>query len=131
MAAKYFAGAQMVGGAAIRATRTASLSHIQKDAWMGIPQLHTGLGTGAEHTAVFIEVFGQQLDAGGGGRSCVAHNVISSKVTQTDPPHIAAPTQGVTWQSAHPRDCRGLLVQSVRLVSKPCNAAQKSTNMNK
>src|SRR6218665_2978760 len=63
---KMFAGLELVGRAAVGALGRAGLGDVQVDLGVGVPQLHAGLGRGAEHAALCIQVLGQQFDGGGG-----------------------------------------------------------------
>lgn len=63
-ASKHLAGLQAVDGAAVRALGFAGLGHIQIDLGVAVPQLHIGLGAGAEHTTLGVQVFGSQFDDG-------------------------------------------------------------------
>ena len=73
MAAEHFARLEVVVRAAIRAARLAGVGDVQEDARVVVPQRHASHWAGAEHTAVFIEVLGQQFDAGSSRGGCVAH----------------------------------------------------------
>ena len=73
MASEHFARLEVVVRAAIRAARLAGVGDVQEDARVVVPQRHASHRAGAEHTAVFIEVLGQQFDAGSSRGGCVAH----------------------------------------------------------
>ena len=63
-ASKHLASLEAIAGSAIRALGFAGLGHIQIDLGMAVPQLHIGLGAGAEHATLGIEVLGSQFDDG-------------------------------------------------------------------
>ena len=63
-ARKHFARLQAVHGAAVGALGFAGLGDIQIDLGVAVPQLHIGLGAGAEHATLGIEVLGSQFDDG-------------------------------------------------------------------
>lgn len=72
-ARKHLASLQTVGCAAVRALGFAGLGHVQIDLGVAVPQLHIGLGAGAEHATLGIEVFGGQFDDGVRGHfSCLS-----------------------------------------------------------
>lgn len=72
-AGKHLTGLEAVGRAAIRAFGVASLGHVQIDLGVAVPQLHVGLGAGAEHATLCVEVFGGQFDDGIRGHfSCLS-----------------------------------------------------------
>ena len=72
-ASKHLTGLEAVSRAAIRAFGVAGLGHIQVDLGVAVPQLHIGLGAGAEHTTLGIQVFGGQFDDGVRGHfSCLS-----------------------------------------------------------
>ena len=62
MAANVLAGFEFVNRAAVRALGFASAGHIQVDLGVAVPERHVGLGTGAVHAAIAIEVFGQEFN---------------------------------------------------------------------
>ncbi len=66
MAANVLAGFEFVFSAAVRALGNACAGHIQVHLGVAVPEFHVGLGAGAEHAAVAIEVFGQEFN-------CIAH----------------------------------------------------------
>ena len=53
---------QAVLGTAIRALGVTFMREVEEHLGVGVPQLHVRLGAGAEHAAVAVQVFGQQLD---------------------------------------------------------------------
>lgn len=55
---------QLIHGAAIRAFGFAGAGHVQVNLGVAVPDRHVGLGAGAEHAALRIEVFGQQFNHG-------------------------------------------------------------------
>src|SRR4051812_5033631 len=59
--AEVLALAQLVDRAAIRALRRTALRDIEVHARVAVPQLHVGLGAGAEDAAVAVEVLGDEL----------------------------------------------------------------------
>lgn len=63
-ASKHLTGLQTVDGATVGALGFAGLGNVQIDLGMAVPQLHVGLGAGAEHTTLGIQVFGGQFDDG-------------------------------------------------------------------
>ena len=63
-ARKHLARLQAVDRAAVRALGFASLGDVQIDLGVAVPQLHIGLGAGAEHATLGIEVLGSQFDHG-------------------------------------------------------------------
>ena len=63
-ARKHFARLQAVHGAAVGALGFAGLGDIQIDLGVAVPQLHVGLGAGAEHASLGVQVFGGQFDDG-------------------------------------------------------------------
>ena len=74
-ARKHFARLQAVDRAAVRALGFASLGDVQIDLGVAIPQFHIGLGAGAEHATLGIQVFGGQFDNGVCGHfSCLSRN---------------------------------------------------------
>src|SRR4051794_18304594 len=64
---------ELVHRPAIRALRGPSGSHIQVHLGMAVPDLHVGLGAGAEDAAVAVQVLGQQFDDGLRARGGRAH----------------------------------------------------------
>ena len=63
-ARKHLTRLQAVGGPAVGALGFASLGNVQVDLGVAVPQLHIGLGAGAEHAALGVEVLGSQFDNG-------------------------------------------------------------------
>ena len=63
-ASKHLASLEAIAGAAVWALGFAGLGHIQINLGMAVPQLHIGLGAGAEHATLGIEVLGSQFDDG-------------------------------------------------------------------
>ena len=63
-ASKHLARLQAIRCAAVGALGFARLGDIQIDLGVAVPQLHIGLGVGAEHAALGIEVLGSQFDNG-------------------------------------------------------------------
>ena len=62
MAANVLAGFEFVLSAAVRALGFTGAGHIQVDLGVAVPEFHVGLGAGAVHAAVAIEVFGQEFN---------------------------------------------------------------------
>lgn len=60
--ANVLAGFEFVLGAAVRALGNARAGHIQVHLGVAVPEFHVGLGAGAVHAAVAIEVFGQEFN---------------------------------------------------------------------
>ena len=63
-ASKHLARLQAVSRAAVGALGFARLGDIQVNLGVAGPQLHIGLGAGAEHATLRIEVLGSQFDDG-------------------------------------------------------------------
>ena len=70
-AAEVFAVFEFVDGAAVGAFGLAGFGDVQVHLGVAVPEFHVGVGAGAVHAAVGVEVFGQQFDGG------VAHGVLS------------------------------------------------------
>jgi hypothetical protein len=66
MAANVLAGFEFVHSAAVRALGFTGTGHIQVNLGVAIPEFHIGLGAGAIHATIAIEVFRQEFN-------CVAH----------------------------------------------------------
>jgi hypothetical protein len=62
VAANVFAGFEVELGPAIGALGLTRFGHIQVDLGMAVPKGHIGLGAGAKHAAMAIEVFGQEFN---------------------------------------------------------------------
>ena len=62
-----FAFPQAVHRTAVRTARLAGFGHIQINLGVAVPDFHVGLGAGAEHPAVGVEVLGEQFHC------CVFH----------------------------------------------------------
>ena len=63
-ARKHLARLQAVDRAAVRALGFASLGDVQIDLGVAVPQFHIGLGAGAEHATLGVEILGSQFDDG-------------------------------------------------------------------
>ena len=59
----HFACFQLVEGAAIRALGLAGFGHVQVHLGVAVPNLHVGLGAGAKHAALGVQVGGQQFNS--------------------------------------------------------------------
>lgn len=70
-ATKVLAVFEFVDGAAVGAFGLAGFGHVQVDLGVAVPEFHVGVGAGAVHAAVGVEVFGQQFDG------VVAHGLLS------------------------------------------------------
>src|SRR3954471_5535479 len=75
MAAEMLALFELVDRAAIRALGGAAAGDVQVHARVAAPQLHVGLGAGAEDAAVGVEVLGGQLDDRFLLCRCAAHGI--------------------------------------------------------
>src|SRR5258708_24800353 len=75
-----FAGFQAVQRAAVGALGFAGVGHVQVDLGMAVPQLHVGLGAGAEHAALGVEVLGRQFDGGIRCHACLSLSWVSRDV---------------------------------------------------
>jgi hypothetical protein len=62
VAGEVLAGLEFVNRAAIRALGLTAVGYVQKDLGVVVPELHIGLGTGAKHAALGVEVFGAEFD---------------------------------------------------------------------
>ena len=60
--ADHFTGFQFVSGAAIRAFGFAGFGHVQIDLRVAVPEFHVCFGVGAKHTALGVQVGGQQFN---------------------------------------------------------------------
>ena len=63
-ASKHLACLQAIRCTAVGALGFARLGDVQIDLGVAVPQLHIGLGAGAEHAALGVEVLGSQFDNG-------------------------------------------------------------------
>lgn len=63
-ASKHLTSLQAVGGAAVGALGFAGLGNVQVDLGVAVPELHAGLGAGAIHAALEVEILGQQFNDG-------------------------------------------------------------------
>jgi hypothetical protein len=60
--ANVLAGFEFVLSAAVRAFGLACAGHIQVNLGMAVPEFHVGLVAGTKHTAMAVEVFGQEFN---------------------------------------------------------------------
>jgi hypothetical protein len=60
--ANVLAGFEFVLCAAVRALGLACAGHIQVDLGVAVPEFHVCFVTGAKHTAMTVEVFGQEFN---------------------------------------------------------------------
>jgi hypothetical protein len=60
--ANVLAGFEFVLCTAVRALGLACAGHIQVDLGMAVPEFHVGFVAGTKHTAMTIEVFGQEFN---------------------------------------------------------------------
>ena len=63
-ASKHLTSLQAVNGTAVGALGFTGLGDVQVDLGVAVPQLHIGLGAGAEYASLGVQVFGGQFDGG-------------------------------------------------------------------